>query len=337
MRVVFGAAHNAELTVQPMIGRLLTAGALTLFGNFACAAALEPSNRDVSTLASQAPIAARSLAELHSYLRGREANVDLFRMRGPFGVAIHENRNVGVTRAERIKADLFLSSPAEKAPLVIFLHGHDSSKGAHARQAAHLASWGMHSLSVQLPGNGPWETNGRTLSRLVSTIYSAPEAIDTRVDRSRIILVGHSFGAYAVAFALAGGAPAAGAILLDPAAARTDVPNFLRRIRKPVMVIGADEVVSPARNRELFYELVRNGVAEVSIRDAAHEDAQYPSEFALQNGGVDPSTTEALQVTFVAALTAAAVSLSATGAFEYAWMSFRPLLQDGRLFNAKRK
>jgi len=282
-------------------------------------------------------IKAESVAELQRYLDNREANVDLFRARGPFGVATRENRAVRLTASERVEIDVFLSAPAQKAPLVIFLHGHDSSKRAHGNQGSHLASWGMHAVSVQLARNGPWEANGRTLARLVKFVSRSPQAIDSRIDTSKIILVGHSFGAYAVAVALAEGAPVAGAILLDPVAVGKGSPAILRRIQKPVMVLGADEELSTPRNRDYYYEYMRGAVAEVSIRDAVHEDAQYPSEFALRNGGLDPDTTEELQVTFVSALTAAAISLSATGAFDYAWTSFWLGFENSRFFDAKKK
>jgi pimeloyl-ACP methyl ester carboxylesterase len=333
-------ALELALRATATISRLFIIAGLTLLSGCTRAAGPETSMHRTATTGQPAPeksIKAETAAALHGHLLGLAANVDLFRVRGPFGVAIQEDREVRVTTSERIRTDLFLSAPAGKAPLVIFLHGHDSSKGAHARQAAHLASWGMHSLTVQLPKEGPWDTNGRTLARLVSVIHRAPQALDSRIDTGRLILVGHSFGAHAVAAALAVGAPAAGAILLDPAAETKDVAAVLRRIRKPVMVLGADDQVHSARNREYFYEFIPAGVTEVSIRDAVHEDAQYPSEFALQNSGVDPDTTEAAQVTFVSALAAAAVSLSATGTFEYAWASFQPVLRDGRFFNAKKK
>jgi pimeloyl-ACP methyl ester carboxylesterase len=285
----------------------------------------------------EASLKTRTVPELQELLLNNETDLDLFRLHGPFAVAVQKDREVHLSSTERIKADLFLSAPAEKAPLVIFLHGHDSSKGAHANQAMHLASWGMHSLSLQLPNKGPWISNGKTLARIVSLIYRSPEVIDSRIDVNKIILVGHSFGGAAVAVALAEGAPAAGGILLDPAAAAKDVPNYLRRINKPVMVLGADDEVASARNRDWFYRFIRSGIAEVSIRDAAHEDAQFPSEFALQNSGHDPNTTEDLQVTFVSALTSAAVSLSATGTFDYAWTSFRPVFENGKFFNPKKK
>ena len=202
----------------------------------------------------------------------------------------------------------------KKRPLVIFLHGYGNTKEAHTFQAMHLASWGMHSLAVQLPNTGPWIRNGRTLAKIVSFIYRWPEIIDSRIDVNKIILVGHSFGGAAVAVALADGAPAAGGILLDPAVVGSDFPKYLRQIDKPVMLLGADEFVSLTRNRDYFYRFIRSGFSEISIKDAAHEDAQYPADVGL--------ATEELQVTFVSALTAAALSLSANGNFDYAWTSF---------------
>jgi dienelactone hydrolase len=307
------------------------------FSACAYAAGSEPM-RDAAI--SEAPAAeklteAATSAELYAYLLRRKADVDLFRARGPFTVAIQEDRELRLSTSEAIRTDVFLSGSSGKAPLVIFLHGDESSKRAHANQAAHLASWGLHSLTVQLPNRGPWDANGRSLVRLAGLVRRARETIDKRIDR--IILVGHSFGAFAVAVALAESAPAAGAILLDPAGVAKELPDVLRRIRKPVMVLGADDDLATPRNRDYFYERIRGDVAEVSIRDAVHEDAQFPSEVAVQNAGVDADTTEALQVTFVSALTAAAISLSATGTFDYAWSSYQRALQEGKLFNPKRK
>jgi pimeloyl-ACP methyl ester carboxylesterase len=280
---------------------------------------------------------ADTAAELYGYLLNQKADVDQFRLRGPFAVSIQDNREVLLSPTERIETDLFLSAPREKAPLVIFVHGYDSSKEAHANQAMHVASWGMHSLTLQLPKRGPWVGNGRTLAKIVSFIARSPQVIDSRIDVSRIILVGHSFGASAVAIAMAEGAPAAGGILLDPAAVGRDLPQLLQKITRPVMVLGADDEISSARNRDYFYRYIRSGIAEVSIRDATHEDAQYPSEYAVQNFGLDPHTTEELQITFAAALTSAVVSLSATGKFDYAWTSFGPVLANGKFFDAKKK
>jgi predicted alpha/beta hydrolase family esterase len=271
----------------------------------------------------------KTFSELQGYLHHHKADLEQFRLRGPFDVDEQDNYPIRLSTTELIKTDLFVSSHAEKAPLVIILHGHYSSKEAHTYQAMHLASWGMHSLTQQLPNNGPWISNGKTLAKIVNFIHRWPETIDSRIDVNNIILVGHSFGGAAVMIALAEGAPAAGAILLDPAYLGSYLSKYLRQINTPVMLLGADEHVSLASNRDSFYRYIRSGISEVSIKDAVHEDAQYPSEVGL--------ATEELQITFVSALTSAAFSLSSTGSFDYAWTSFGDAFDNGKLFNAKKK
>jgi pimeloyl-ACP methyl ester carboxylesterase len=237
----------------------------------------------------------------------------------------------------RIFADVYACVAAEKAPLVILLHGYGNSKDDHVFQALQVATWGMHAIAVDLPNNGPWIGHGRTLARLVKAIREAPRKIDSHIDVQSIILVGHSFGATAVAAALAEGAQVSGAVLLDPAGIGRQLPALLRKVNVPVMVIGADEEIWPARNREYFYRFIPRGVAEISIRDAVHEDAQYPTDRPLLPPADEPIATEESQITFVSALTAGAFSLAATGTLDYAWRAYEEALTSGRFFNARRK
>ena len=119
-----------------------------------------------------------------------------------------------------------------------------------------------------------------------------------RIDADKIILVGHSFGATAVATALGEGAPALGGVLLDPTAIGRGLSESLKRIAVPVMVIGADEDIRPARNRGPFYRFIPRAVGEISIRDTVHEDAQYPNQHTLRTFEDDPDDTEEAQISF---------------------------------------
>jgi len=201
----------------------------------------------------------------------------------------------------------------------------------------HLASWGMHGMALDLPNRGPWIANGRTLAKLVDAIHRTPRLVDGRIDADKIILAGHSFGATAVAAALGEGAPALGGVLLDPAGIGRQLPQSLKRITVPVMVIGADEDIWPTRNRAQFYRFIPAAVGEISIRDTVHEDAQYPNQHTLRPFEDDPDDTEEAQIAFVSALTASAFSLAATGSIDYGWNSFENAFKNGMFFNGRRK
>jgi len=276
-------------------------------------------------------------AELQQYLLSRKPDVAQFRLRGPFAVIERRDMEISVVSGLTVKADLYLCAAAQKAPLVIVLHGHNNSKEDHAFQAMHLASWGMHSLAIDLPNRGPWIANGITLAKLVVAIHQNPQLVKGRIDAGKIILVGHSFGATAVGAALGEGAPVVGGVLLDPAGIGRQLPQSLKQITVPVMVIGADEDIRPTRNRGQFFRFIPAKVGEISIRDTLHEDAQYPNEHTLRGFEDDPEDTEEAQIAFVSALTASAFSLAATGGIDYAWNSFENGINNGVFFNARRK
>ena len=283
------------------------------------------------------PIKAVDPAELQRYLLSRKPDVAEFRSRGPFGVITHRDLELPVASGGTVEADLYVCAAAQKAPLVIILHGYNNSKEDHAFQAMHLASWGMNSLAVNLPNRGPWIGNGRMIANLVEAIHEKPQLVDSRIDPDKIILVGHSFGATAAAAALGEEPPAVGAVLLDPAAIGRQLPDLLKQVTVPVLIIGADENIRPTRNRGQFYRFIPAGVGEISIRDTLHEDAQYPNEHTLRAFDDEPDDSEEAQIAFVSALTASAFSIAATGGIDYAWNSFDNGFKTGMFFNARRK
>jgi len=283
------------------------------------------------------PIKAANPVELQRYLLSHKPDVAQFRLRGPFAVIERRDLEIPLPSGLTVEADLYLCAAARKAPMVIVLHGYNNSKEDHAFQAMHLASWGMHGIALNLPNHGQWIANGRTLARFVETIQRTPQIVDNRIDAEKIVLVGHSFGATAVAAALGEGAPALGGVLLDPAGIGRQLPQLLKRITVPVMVIGADEDIWPIRNRGQFYRFIPAAVGEISIRDTVHEDAQYPNQYTLRAFEEQPDDTEEAQIAFVSALTASAFGLAATGSIDYAWTSFEDAIKKGMFFNARRK
>lgn len=282
-------------------------------------------------------IKAANPAELQGYLLSHKPDVAQFRKRGPFAVIERRDMAIAVNSGLTVEADLYLCQPARKAPLVIMLHGHENSKEDHAFQAMHLASWGMHSLALDLPNRGPWIGNGRIVARLADAIRRMPQLVDDRVDANKIVLVGHSFGATAVAAALGERAPVLGGVLLDPAGIGRELPQLLRRITVPVMVVGADEDIWPTRNRGQFYRFIPAAVGEISIRDTLHADAQYPTRYTLRAFEDEPDDTEESQIAFVSALTASVFSIAATGSIDFGWNSFDQAIKNGMFFNARRK
>jgi dienelactone hydrolase len=283
------------------------------------------------------PLKAADPAELQRYLLSRKPDVAQFRLRGPFAVIERRDLEIPLSPDLTVEADLYLCAAARKSPLVIVLHGLNNFKDDHAFQAMHLASWGMHGMALDLPNRGPWIANGRTLATLVDAIHRTPQLVDDRIDADKIILVGHSFGATALAAALGEGAPVLGGVLLDPAGIGRQLPQLLKRITVPVMVIGADEDIWPTRNRGQFYRFIPGAVGEISIRDTVHADAQYPNEHTLRAFEENPDDTEEAQITFVSALTASAFGLAATGSLDYGWNSFEDGINKGIFFNARRK
>jgi pimeloyl-ACP methyl ester carboxylesterase len=284
------------------------------------------------------PFKAETLSKLQGHLLEGRPSLEQFRARGPFEVVVQDDLQLALSPKERLAVDLYLSAHTDVAPLVLLLHGYGNSKEDHAYQAYHLASWGLHSVVVQLPPEGPWLRNGRTLARIANALSRRPEMLDKRIDPRRLVLAGHSFGGYAVTIALSEGAPAAGAILLDPAGLGRSLPAYLRKIRKPpVMVLASDARVNQMRQREAFYENIGGEVAEISVTNAHHEDAQFPMLDGMPGAGTYSYATEEHQITFVSALTAAALSLALTGKLDFAWATYMEGVKGGKLHDALRR
>ena len=278
-----------------------------------------------------------SFRELRTELLRREPELALFEQAGPFKVEVRENVAIRLPGSVTLIVDVARPLRASKAPLVIIAHGNHSHKEAHRYQAERLASFGMYVVAVQLPNTDQWVANGRLVGRLVRKLRASPRLVGDDVDTDALILAGHSFGGSAVTLAAGAGAAVRGLILLDPAVVADAVIPSMRRVRQPVMLLGADRAVFRSRKRRAFGKNVAGEFGEVSVTGATHDDAQEPSMFALSALGVDPYTSPEHQRLFTAAIAATAFSLGATGKLDYAWTALAPLLRAGDLRDAHRR
>lgn len=278
---------------------------------------------------------------LVSSLQPQDMTLGMFSQKGPFAYKIKTDVAIKL-RGDRhpikiILADLLLAQVEAPAPLVIFSHGNHSHKEAHRYQAERLASWGMHALVLQLPNEGQWLENGRTISRLINFIRSPHATINPKIERDQIILAGHSFGGSAITVAAGMGSPVLGLILLDPAIVHDRVKHYLRQLKIPVMLIGADQKIFRSRKRRYFYKYPQGDVGEISVRGATHDDAQFPSMFALNAFGEDPYTSAQKQNIFASAIAATAFSLASQRDLEAAWQAFDGAILSGLLKNPRRR
>jgi pimeloyl-ACP methyl ester carboxylesterase len=270
--------------------------------------------------------------------QSQQASLALFATSGPFRWIEVADVPVTVSPGQTIWADVFRPITNDLSPVVVITHGNGSTKESHSLQAQRLASWGMHVVTVQMPSDGQWVSNGGALAELSRMIHSYPAIVGPRADPSRIVLAGHSFGGSAVVVAAASrGAPIKGLILLDPAAVSDAFLKYLAEVRVPIILIGADPSVFKSRRRDLFFHLSRSPFREVSVRGATHNDAQYPSDEAMKWGPFNMTTSEQRQEAFLQAITASALSLTTTGTTDWAWRSIISRENRNRYFGAREK
>ncbi|WP_159455709.1 alpha/beta fold hydrolase [Pseudobacteriovorax antillogorgiicola] len=253
----------------------------------------------------------RGYSDIRLLMNHRPPTVDDFFNQGPVLFERDQNLEIQLTHQESILVDLFLPKQKKPSPLLVFQHGNHSSKNYHQYQALLAASWGFNAMTVEQPNKGQWLENGKRLKKLVDLLSTWPKFLDSRYNPDKIILVGHSFGGSAIAIAAGMGAPVDGLIFLDPALVHRSVIQSLKKINAPSILLGADEKVFRSRRRHQFYRHVKGPMLEVSIKNATHNDAQFPNMFSWKQAfGLAPTTDEDRQKQFAAAIVAAAFSIA---------------------------
>jgi dienelactone hydrolase len=194
---------------------------------------------------------------------------------------------------------------ASKA-LVFFSHGNKSTPKAHAKQAKALAEIGFTAITLELPNQKQWLTNGKRIAFLVTKLKKKYSDAPT----TKVILVGHSFGGTAVSFAEGRKPQVDGLILLDPALFHKRVLSELVKIKKPVYLLGADRRRFLSKGRRYFRRVLGANLREISVIGATHNDAQYPSLDQLRKGRFQKKTKAIYQNMFLDMLKAAALDIA---------------------------
>lgn len=264
-----------------------------------------------------------SFASVADRIIDKRLGLETFKKAGPFKVLEDNDISIKLSSQAEVSADLYLSYQKKAAPLLIFQHGNKADKSVHSNQAKRAASWGFHSLVIDQPNVDQWMQNGKALDNLIRQFYQNPEQFDYPIDRNRIILIGHSFGASAAALAAGLGAPIRGLILLDPALFKANVSRYLKKITAPTIIIGADQSVFKSRKRNVFFDTIPSNKIEVSVKGSTHNDAQYPNMFSWNHFlGLAKSPSKDHQETFTGAIITSALSFASTGSHVYAWHIF---------------
>lgn len=248
--------------------------------------------------------------EIELIVNGRKPSLTTFTSKGPVPVVVKKDFKIPLSTSESVTTDFYKPEQDTKSPLLIIQHGNRSGKEFHAQQAELAASWGINVITVEQPNRGRWLQNGKNLGDLVKLLHTWPSLLDDSFEPNEIILAGHSFGGSATAMAAGSGAPVRGIILLDPALVHKKVESFIKQINVPAVLVGADIKVFRSRRRDLFFKRKHSDIIELSIKDATHNDAQFPNMFSWrQTIGLRPSTDTTRQQKFAAAIVASVFGL----------------------------
>ena len=251
-----------------------------------------------------------------------------FSIPGPFKTEVIKGYKISVNPKNIILSDLFLSKNKRKAPLLIFMHGNHFSKKSHFQQARHLASWGFHSLCLNLPNKNRWLENSKRVTELSNMIYKYPKLISKNFNREKIILIGHSFGGSLVTLVASKTPFIKGIILLDPAVFHKKVIKAMKKIKQPTILLGADRKIFTSLKRSSFFKNISAPMIELSIKGATHTDAQLPSETKVR-WGFDWTVSQKHQTSFLASIVTAALALSQGGQLHFAWHIYKKSFRDG--------
>jgi pimeloyl-ACP methyl ester carboxylesterase len=144
-----------------------------------------------------------------------------------------------------------------EGPLALLVHGWEGSAAHMVPAATRLADVGFRTVLLDMPAHGRSSGRLTSLVEWVQVLRALPAALG-----APDVVIGHSFGAAAATFALAGGLPARRAVLLAPPLGPL---HFVERARR---FIGLPKPRVPGMVRRLE-KLVGRDIAELDTSGAA--------------------------------------------------------------------
>ena len=219
-----------------------------------------------------------------------------------------------------------LNKSPNNATAIIVSHGNGGRKESFRMLGEHLASVGMPTLVPQLPNRNQWTMAAEYLASLAQIVRVASDINDkicSRKDRRsysrsrkkalaprKVVLIGHSFGGAASLIAATRLRPRPDVIALDPAWPTMLPFDLIKDLRSKVTIIGADPRLYRARQQKSLRKVLGNHqrVRYRFIEGATHDEAQYPTTFALSGWGINPYVKTGLQETYLENIAASLAS-----------------------------
>ncbi len=172
--------------------------------------------------------------------------------------------------------DLYRPEAAGAAPLVIVAHGFSRHRRNMAGWGRHLAREGFVAAVPDLPAWSDQARNGRFLSELRAEL-AAREPWRSRIDPSRVGLVGFSAGGLATLLSAADSPAVAVWIGLDPVDRNGLGAGAAPRVGCRALVLTAEPSACNAHGNARGILAALPGAVHVRVGGAVHVDAEWPT------------------------------------------------------------
>ena len=177
--------------------------------------------------------------------------------------------------------DVYWPDTAVQAPMVIVVHGFSRHRHHMSGWGQHLAREGFVAVVPDLPAWSDHARNGRFISEL-QAYFGASESWKTRIDATRVGLLGFSAGGLSSLLAAAESPSVAIWVGLDPVDRDGMGRSAATRVQGRAYVLTAEPSVCNAQGnaRSIIAALPRR--EHYSVPRASHVDAEWPTSWMAE-------------------------------------------------------